>query len=106
MWSCTASASAPVSTCVCSTDRPIATRRSSSEPFAFRVDRDPNWHIGFGIGEHVCLGAHLARLELQVLFRKLAERIDHIELAGPVERLQSSFISGIKHLPVRLTLRR
>ena len=76
------------------------------DPFAFRVDRDPNWHIGFGIGEHVCLGAHLARLELQMLFRKLAERVDRIELAGPVERLQSSFISGIKHLPVRLTLRR
>jgi cholest-4-en-3-one 26-monooxygenase len=76
------------------------------EPFAFRVDRDPNLHIGFGIGEHVCLGAHLARLELQVLFRKLVERVEHFELAGPVERLQSSFISGIKHLPVRLTPRR
>ena len=76
------------------------------EPFAFRVDRDPNLHIGFGIGEHVCLGAHLARLELQVLFRKLVERVEHFDLAGPVERLQSSFISGIKHLPVRLTPRR
>jgi cholest-4-en-3-one 26-monooxygenase len=76
------------------------------EPFAFRVDRDPNLHIGFGIGEHVCLGAHLARLELQVLFRKLVERVEHFELTGPVERLQSSFISGIKHLPVRLTPRR
>jgi len=76
------------------------------KPFAFHVDRDPNLHIGFGIGEHVCLGAHLARLELQVLFRKLVERVEHFELAGPVERLQSSFISGIKHLPVRLTLRK
>ncbi len=76
------------------------------DPFSFRVDRDPNWHIGFGIGEHVCLGAHLARLELQSLFRALVERLDHLELAGPPERLQSSFISGIKHLPVRLTLRR
>ena len=75
------------------------------EPFAFRVDRDPNWHIGFGVGEHVCLGAHLARLELQVLFRKLAERLEQLELAGAVERLQSSFISGIKHLPVRMALR-
>jgi cholest-4-en-3-one 26-monooxygenase len=74
-------------------------------PFAFRVDRDPNLHVGFGIGEHVCLGAHLARLELQALFRKIAERLDHVELAGPVERLQSSFISGIKHLPVRMVLR-
>jgi cytochrome P450 len=68
------------------------------EPFAFRIERNPNPHIAFGIGEHVCLGAHLARLELQALFRKLFERVDRIELAGPVERLQSSFISGIKHL--------
>ena len=75
-------------------------------PFAFRVDREPNWHIGFGIGEHVCLGAHLARLELQELLRALVARVDHVELAGPVERLQSSFISGIKHLPVQLALQR
>jgi cholest-4-en-3-one 26-monooxygenase len=75
------------------------------DPSAFRADRDPNPHIAFGIGEHVCLGAHLARLELQLLFRKLVERIDTLEPAGPVERLQSSFISGIKHLPVRLALR-
>jgi cytochrome P450 len=77
-----------------------------ADPFAFRVERNPNPHIAFGIGEHVCLGAHLARLELQALFCKLFERVDRIELAGPVERLQSSFISGIKHLPVHLTLRR
>lgn len=76
-----------------------------AEPSAFRVDRNPNPHIAFGIGEHVCLGAHLARLELQLLFRKLLDRLDDLEPAGTVERLESSFISGIKHLPVRLTLR-
>jgi cholest-4-en-3-one 26-monooxygenase len=75
------------------------------DPSVFRVDRDPNPHIAFGIGEHVCLGAHLARLELQLLFRKLVERLDELEPAGAVERLQSSFINGIKHLPVRMTLR-
>ena len=75
------------------------------DPFAFRIDRKPNRHIGFGIGEHVCLGAHLARLELQELFGALAQRLERIEPAGPVERLESSFISGIKHLPVRLELR-
>jgi cytochrome P450 len=75
------------------------------DPFAFRVDRSPNRHIGFGIGEHVCLGAHLARLELQVLFSMLLRRLQAVELAGPVERLESSFINGIKHLPVRLELR-
>jgi cytochrome P450 len=75
------------------------------EPFAFRVDRKPNPHLAFGIGEHVCLGAHLARLELQILFRKLLERLEHVELAGPVDRLRSSFVGGIKHMPVRYRIR-
>jgi cytochrome P450 len=75
------------------------------EPFAFRVDRNPNRHIGFGIGEHVCLGAHLARLELQELFGALTRRLERIEATGPVERLESSFISGIKHLPIQVELR-
>ena len=72
------------------------------EPMSFRIERHPNRHVGFGIGEHVCLGAHLARLELQVLFRRLLERVHRLELAGSVERLRSSFICGIKHLPIRL----
>ncbi|MGI9430582.1 MAG: cytochrome P450, partial [Myxococcota bacterium] len=74
-------------------------------PFEFRVDRNPNPHIAFGIGEHFCLGANLARLELRVLFRQLVERMDEAELAGPAERLRSSFLGGVKHLPVRLRLR-
>jgi cholest-4-en-3-one 26-monooxygenase len=75
------------------------------EPFAFRVDRSPNRHIAFGIGEHFCLGANLARLELRVVFRHLIERVDEIELAGPVERLHSSFLGGIKRMPVRWRIR-
>ena len=75
------------------------------DPFAFRVDRDPNPHIAFGIGEHFCLGANLARLELQVVFRQLVERLDAVELAGQPERLRSSFVGGIKHVPVRYRLR-
>jgi cytochrome P450 len=74
-------------------------------PFEFRVDRDPNDHLGFGIGEHVCLGAHLARLELRVMFQHLLRRLEHVELAGPPARLRSSFIGGIKHLPIRYKLR-
>jgi cholest-4-en-3-one 26-monooxygenase len=70
----------------------------------FRVGRSPNRHIAFGIGEHVCLGAHLARLELRAMFGALLGRLDRIELAGPVERLRSSFIGGIKHLPLKLSL--
>jgi cholest-4-en-3-one 26-monooxygenase len=75
-------------------------------PFEFRIDRQPNPHLAFGIGAHFCLGAHLARLELAVLFAKLLERLDTIEISGPVARLRSSFVGGIKHLPVRLTLRK
>jgi len=75
------------------------------DPYAFRVDRDPNPHVGFGIGEHFCLGANLARLELRVMFRHLAERLEHVELSGPVQRLRSSFIGGIKHMPIRYSLR-
>jgi cytochrome P450 len=73
-------------------------------PFEFRVDRRPNRHLGFGIGEHFCLGASLARLELRILFRQLAERLVDIERTGPVERLRSSFLGGVKHMPIRLKL--
>jgi cytochrome P450 len=74
------------------------------QPFKFDIRRDPNLHIAFGIGEHFCLGANLARLELEVIFRHLAKRLMHAELAGPVERLRSSFVGGIKHLPIRFEI--
>jgi cholest-4-en-3-one 26-monooxygenase len=72
---------------------------------AFRIDRQPNDHIAFGRGEHVCLGAHLARLELRTAFRHLLQRLEHIELAGPVDRARSSFVGGIKRAPMRWKLR-
>jgi cytochrome P450 len=71
-----------------------------ADPFVFRIDREPNPHIGFGMGEHVCLGAHLARLELRQAFAQLRERLEGCELAGPVERVRSSFVGGIKHAPM------
>lgn len=70
-------------------------------PFTFDIERSPNYHLAFGIGEHYCLGANLARLELQVMFRHLAERLESVELAGPVQRMRSSFVGGIKHMPIR-----
>lgn len=73
-------------------------------PFEFRVDRNPNRHLAFGIGEHFCLGANLARLELRVLFKLLAERLESVERTGPTERLASSFLGGVKHLPLRYRL--
>jgi len=76
-----------------------------SDPDVFRVDRRPNPHLGFGIGEHFCLGANLARLELGVIFRALAERLEAVELAGRVERMRSSFLGGVKRMPLRYRLR-
>ncbi len=75
------------------------------EPDVFRVDRKPNPHLGFGIGEHFCLGASLARLELRVIFRELAERLEAVELAGPVARMRSSFLGGVKRMPIRYRIR-
>ena len=74
------------------------------DPFTFRVDRDPNHHVGFGIGEHYCLGASLARLEMRVLLEELLPRLEHIELAGEPEFVQSTFAPGPKHVPVRWRL--
>jgi len=71
------------------------------EPFEFRVDRKPNRHMGFGIGEHFCLGANLARLEIRVVLRHLVERLDEIEVTGPPEYVASSLLGGVKRLPVR-----
>lgn len=75
------------------------------DPFRFRIDRNPNPHLAFGIGEHFCLGANLARLELRVVFRQLAERLEQAELAGSIARLRSSFVGGIKSMPIRYRLR-
>src|SRR5262245_31016031 len=74
------------------------------DPFAFRVDRRPNPHLGFGIGEHYCLGAHLARASQRALFAELAARLEEVALAGPPERLAASFVAGVKHLPIRYRL--
>jgi cholest-4-en-3-one 26-monooxygenase len=75
------------------------------EPFKFDVARDPNPHLAFGIGEHFCLGSNLARLELEVIFRQLAQRLEFAELAGPIARLRSSFVGGIKHMPINFKLK-
>ncbi len=75
------------------------------DPDAFRVDRTPNPHLAFGVGEHFCLGANLARLELRVMLRALLERLESIEVTGACDRLRSSFVGGIKRLPVRYELR-
>jgi cytochrome P450 len=74
--------------------------------FTFRIDRRRNPHLGFGIGEHFCVGSHLARLEMMVAYKHLLPRIEEIELAGPVDRLHSALVGGLKRLPIRYKLRR
>ena len=75
-----------------------------ADPFAFRVDRRPNPHLAFGVGEHFCMGAHVARVELETMFRHLLARLQSFEPAGPVERLSSAVNGGLKHLPLRYRL--
>lgn len=84
---------------------PSANRDESvfADPYTFDVGREPNPQVGFGGGgPHFCLGAHLARLELRVLFETLLDRIPGITQAGEARHLRSNFINGIKELPVRL----
>ncbi len=69
------------------------------DPLRFDVGRNPNPHVGFGgPGPHFCLGAHLARKEITVLFRELFTRVPGIHVSGPPDLLESSFIHGIKHM--------
>lgn len=76
-----------------------------ADPFKFDIHRNPNPHVAFGIGEHYCLGANLARMELQIMFRQLVERLDAAEMTGPIQRMRSNFVGGIKHMPIRYRLR-
>jgi cytochrome P450 len=73
-------------------------------PYEFRADRSPNDHVAFGLrSPHLCLGAHLARLEMRVVFEEIVKRWSRVELVGATERLRSNFIGGTKQLPIRVT---
>ena len=68
----------------------------------FDVARHPNPHVAFGAGgPHLCLGMHVARVELAVMFRELLTRMPHIEAGGPIERMHSSFIAGVHRMPIK-----
>ena len=72
-----------------------------ADPFAFDPDREKNQQIAFGFGAHVCLGQHLARMEMRILMEELLPRLSHLELAGEPARVESVFVGGLKRLPVR-----
>ncbi|MGA0262991.1 MAG: cytochrome P450 [Ilumatobacteraceae bacterium] len=80
--------------------------RVFTDPDRFDIGRTPNPHVTFGGGgPHFCLGSNLARLEMRILFEELSKRVADVNLTGEISKLQSSFIHGIKHLPVALTRR-
>ena len=75
-------------------------------PFNFKVDRNDTNHIAFGFGSHFCLGQHLAKMEMSILFEKLINQLDHIELAGEPQYTQSTFVGGLKSLPIRYRMKK
>jgi cholest-4-en-3-one 26-monooxygenase len=75
--------------------------RAFDAPFEFDIHRHPNPHLSLGVGEHYCMGANLARLELRVMLREMVTRFRDIEQSGPLERLRSSSTGGVKRLPIR-----
>jgi cytochrome P450 len=78
--------------------------REFKEPFKFDIKRSPNEHLAFGLKTpHKCLGEHLARVEIKVLFEELLPLLSSVKLNGKVERLRSNFISGIKKLPLQVS---
>ena len=79
--------------------------RRFPDPDRCDLSRKIEIHLGFGYGQHFCLGAYFARMELNAVFRNLVARLDHVELAGPVDRLRSRFLGGVKHMPIRYRFR-
>jgi cytochrome P450 len=74
------------------------------DPYVFKADRTPNKHVAFGYGAHVCLGQHLGRMEMRVLWEELLPRLKSVELNGPARRTQANFVSGPKEVPIRFEM--
>jgi cytochrome P450 len=71
------------------------------EPDRFRADRKPNKQLSFGYGAHLCLGQHLAKMEMRILYEELLPRLKSVELAGPPRMSEALFVNGLKSLPIR-----
>ncbi len=74
------------------------------KPFEFRLDRKSNKQIAFGYGRHMCLGMHLARLEMKRLFEEMLPRLESVEATGPMELVAANFVGGPKRLPIRFRM--
>jgi cytochrome P450 len=75
------------------------------DPFTFDVGRTPNKHLAFGFGAHYCLGAALARMETKAFYSALIPRLESIELSGEPEKVATTFVGGLKHLPITYRMR-
>lgn len=76
-----------------------------ANPDGFQFDRKPNKHIAFGYGPHMCIGQHLAKLELRIMLEELLPRIVSLEITGPRDVVQTNFVGGLKRLPLKMVLR-
>jgi cytochrome P450 len=77
-----------------------------NDPFSFKVDRSPNRHLAFGYGAHLCLGMHLARMEMRALYAQLLPRLDAVSLDGDVSWADANFVCGLERLPISYTMRK
>ena len=76
-----------------------------ADPYRFDIARDPNRHLAFGVGEHFCLGANLARRSQKALLEELIDRVEWVEPNGEREWIKASFVIGLKHMPIRYRIR-
>lgn len=74
------------------------------DPFAFNIERSPNKHVSFGYGAHICLGQHLGRMEMRVLWEELLPRLESVELDGEPKRTEANFVCGPKTVPIRFKM--
>jgi hypothetical protein len=75
-----------------------------ANPFDYDVTRAPNRHVAFGYGAHVCLGQHLARMEMRILWEELLPRLQAVELAGTPSRMEANFVCGPKSVPIQFSM--
>ncbi|MEN9855801.1 MAG: hypothetical protein RLZZ157_927 [Pseudomonadota bacterium] len=74
------------------------------DPYAFRIDRSPNKHLAFGYGAHLCLGQHLAKMEMRIFWEELLPRLKSVELSGEPKLTEANFVGGLKSLPIRYVM--
>jgi cytochrome P450 len=74
------------------------------DPYCFDIDRNPNRHLGFGFGDHVCIGQHLARLEMRLFWEELIPRLHSVEMADELRISESEFVCGPKSVPINFVM--